>query len=216
MAELLEYLRVWVEQIILQLGYVGIILLMTLETVFPPIPSELMLPFAGSLVAQGELNLMGVLVASTFGAVLGALVLYGVGQWANDVLVRSFLRRYGRWFWLSEDDYDRALHLFKLYGMAVVLVGRVMPLIRSLVSLPAGMNRMAIGIFLALTTLGSLLWNIILVSAGYVLGEHWPTILGWVDQYENVILFAIALGVVVLVIRHLQQYIIQRRPSPGE
>lgn len=213
MAELLDQLRVWIEQIILTLGYGGIVLLTLLETIFPPIPSELVIPFAGFLVAQEELSFAGVLAASTLGSVLGALVLYAVGQRAGDRAVRAFLRRYGYLLFLSEQDYNHTLQLFERHGAMIVLSGRLLPLARSLISIPAGMNRMPLGTFLLYTTLGSAAWSALLTAAGFLLGENWQMILVWVDRYEHVALTLLVLAIVLLMVRHIRKHIAQKRQT---
>jgi membrane protein DedA with SNARE-associated domain len=188
MTELVDMLSVWIRDAIEAMGYVGIALIMLLENLVPPIPSELVMPFAGFLVAENRLTFVGVVAAGTLGAVLGALVLYGIGAWAGEPLVRRFLHRYGRWLSVSEADLDRALAAFGKHGTPIVFGGRLVPLIRSLISLPAGMQRMPLGRFLLLTTLGSALWNIALTYAGLTLGRNWETVLGFLSQYQKLTL----------------------------
>ena len=159
LAELIQQLTSAVERLVLALGYPGIGLTMTLENVFPPIPSELIMPMGGFLVARGELTFLGVWVFSTLGSMIGALILYGVGRWVGDPALRSLLRRYGRWLTLDERDYDRALRYFARYGAALVFFGRLIPFVRSIVSIPAGANRMPLVRFMLLTAAGPGLWN---------------------------------------------------------
>lgn len=196
MAELMSRLQVWIEQIINAIGYVGIALVMLAENLFPPIPSELVMPFAGFSVAQGNMNFIAVLVAGTIGAVLGALALYYVGVWADEPIARRFVRRYGRYFLLSESDLDRALDFFRRYGRTVVFFGRLIPIIRSLISIPAGMNRMPLGQFLLFTTLGSLIWNTVLTYAGVLLGANWTDVLGFVKKYETATLIVVLVAII--------------------
>ncbi len=177
MIELVEQLRVWVEQVIFLFGYPGITLLMLLENVIPPIPSEVVLPFAGFLVVSGKFNYWGVVVSATLGSVLGALVLYGLGRTVDERRLRGLVRRYGWLLQLTEADLDRSLVAFDRYGGALVLFGRVLPLIRSLVSIPAGLYRMKLGPFLFLTALGSAVWSGLLAYAGVLLGARWSEIL---------------------------------------
>lgn len=203
MSEIMDFLRITIESIILAIGYPGIALIMFTENVFPPIPSELVMPFAGFLVARGEMTLVGILIAGTGGALLGAVALYYVGMWADEPLIRAFVRRWGRWFLVGEDDLDRALAFFEKYGEAVIFFGRLIPLIRSLVSIPAGMNRMNMPRFLGLTLLGTLIWNTFLGVAGMVLGQNWPRILLLVDRYEEVWLALMALGIIYFVVKRV-------------
>ena len=183
---LLELVRTAIQDTILSLGYVGIALVMFAENVFPPIPSELVMPFAGWLARDGKLGLIASMGAGTAGTVGGAVVLYYVGLFANEPVIRRFVRAYGRFWLLSEADVDRTLAFFDKHGTAVVFFGRMIPLIRSLISIPAGMNRMPMIPFLAYTTLGSAVWTAALTLGGWVLGENWEAIIGIVNQYERV------------------------------
>lgn len=184
MAYLLDQFRTFVEYLILTLGYPGLALIMFLENLFPPIPSEVVLPFAGSLVADGGLNLAGVLIASTVGATLGTGLFYYFGFRLGEARTRGLLRRYGRFIGLDEDDLDRSLVLFRRFERGVIFFGRFMPAVRTLISLPAGVARMRLGVFLLFTTLGTLAWNALLVGAGVLLGERWEDILATVDRFE--------------------------------
>lgn len=195
MVEVIEFVRAWIERIILQLGYPGIALIMLIENLFPPIPSELVMPLAGFLSGRGELIFVGVVVAGTVGSVLGALSLYGLGWWAGEPIIRRFVRQYGRFFLLDEAELDRVLAIFDRYGEAAVGVGRVIPLVRSLISLPAGMNRMPLSRFLLFTTLGSSVWTLVLATSGLLLGEHWEDVLTLIDRYQKLVIVILVLAV---------------------
>jgi len=202
MAEILDKLSILIEDIIAALGYPGITLVMFLENIFPPIPSEIVMPFAGFLVADnGEMTFPGIVIAGALGSVLGALVIYYVGVWANDLVIRRFIRRYGRYFTVSEQDLDRALSFFDRYGEAIVFFGRLIPIIRSLISLPAGMKRMPLRRFLLFTALGTAIWTALLSAAGVILKENWEDILTFIDTYQMVTLVVVGAAVLVLVIR---------------
>ena len=205
MAHILDQVQQIIEAIITAIGYPGIALVMFAENLFPPIPSELVMPFAGFIVGKGEMNVVAVLVAGTLGAVLGAVALYFIGWWANETIIRRFIRRYGHFFLLSEADIDRTLAFFSKYGQTVVFFGRLIPLIRSLISIPAGMNRMPMGTFLLWTTLGSLIWNSILTYAGILLGANWQDVLSIVDRYEKVALGLIALALVAFIVSRVMK-----------
>jgi membrane protein DedA with SNARE-associated domain len=196
MAEILDQIRIWIEQIISAMGYPGITFVMLVENLFPPIPSEVVMPFAGFLVVDGRFSLPGIILAGTLGSVLGALVIYYIGLWSNERVVRRFIRRWGKYFLLSEDDLDRALNVFDRYGEIIIFVGRLIPIIRSLISLPAGMQRMSMPKFLLFTTMGTAIWSGILGYAGVLLGENWEEILDIVDRYEK----ATAVVLIVLVV----------------
>jgi membrane protein DedA with SNARE-associated domain len=213
MAELLDFMRVWIEQIILLLGYRGIALIMLVENLFPPIPSEFVMPFAGFLAGRGQLSFWGAVGAGTLGSVLGAIVLYYVGLWAGEPAVRLAIRRYGRYWLISEADLDRSISFFERHGDIVVFSARVIPLVRSLISLPAGMSRVPLWRFLIFTTLGSAIWTTILCWAGLLLGENWDSILVFVKQYERVILLAIAFAIVTFAARRWLTMRAQAWPS---
>lgn len=211
MVEVLERMRLWIEAAVAFLGYPGIVLVMALENIFPPIPSELVMPFAGFLVADGQYSFVGVVVAGTLGSVLGALVLYYFGRWSDERLVRRFVRRYGRFLGVSEKDLDTALGYFARYGEAIVFFGRLIPLVRSLISIPAGMQRMPLRTFLAYTVLGTTLWCAALGYAGLLLGENWAAVLGFIKQYQRVVLGALAVALALFVYSRVRA--VRRRPS---
>jgi membrane protein DedA with SNARE-associated domain len=153
------------------LGYGAITLVMLLENVVPPIPSEVVMPLAGFLVQQGKLELVPTVLAGLLGTVLGAWFWYGVGRLINEERLESWMRRHGRWLGLSPDDLARSRRWFNRHGVAVVFWGRIVPGVRTLVSLPAGIELMPQGQFLAWTTAGSMLWVLMLTLAGQALGE---------------------------------------------
>lgn len=209
MAELFARAGELIQQLVSLLGYPGIALASLLETVFPPLPSELIMPFSGFQVARGDLTFVGVVLAGTLGAVLGAIPMYYLGRWADEAIVRRFLRRYGRYIGVSEADLDRALRVFDRYGEAVVFFGRLIPLIRTLISIPAGMQRMPLPRFLIFTTLGTAIWSGVLAYAGFLMGENWEQILTFMDTYETVmIVLAVVVAVALvafLIVRHFRQ-----------
>lgn len=185
--------------VIAALGWVGLALLLVAENLFPPIPSEVVLPLAGFLVGRGDLVFWQALLASTFGSVAGALILYSLGRYGGRLLVL----RYGRYLRVDEDSLDRADGWFRRYGDWVVLFARVVPFARSVVSIPAGTMKMPVVRFAALTALGSLVWNSLLIGAGVILGANWQRVEAWIGSYSNAILVATALAVAVaLALRH--------------
>jgi membrane protein DedA with SNARE-associated domain len=199
MSQLLDRLATIIQDIILALGYPGVALVMFTENVFPPIPSELIMPFAGFVAGRGDLNFVGVWIAGVIGSVLGAVVLYYIGRWAGDTLFRRFLRRYGKWFTISENDYDRALKFFDKYGYAVIFFGRLIPIIRSIISIPAGADHMPLPQFLLFTTLGSAIWSGVLAYAGMLLGENWHEVTAFIERYQDLTVVVLVVVVVLLV-----------------
>ncbi len=188
---MLDDLTGWVTDVIDALGYVGVAFLVALESVFPPIPSELVLPLAGFVAGRGDASLPGMIVAATIGSVVGAWILYGISAWIGPVRLRAFVVRYGRWFGIKEDDLTRAEVWFDRRSNVAVLVGRCVPIIRSIVSVPAGFRRMPLVLFTVLTAAGSLVWNVALVSAGAVLGENWERVGDVVSLFQTAVVVVI-------------------------
>lgn len=183
----------WIIETINALGYVGIFLLMLLESVFPPIPSELIIPFAGFSAASGVLNFWLVLLSATLGAVVGMLPWYFAGRLFGLGRVRMLADRYGRWLTLNAEEIDTATDWFRRFGPVIVFAGRLIPLIRTLISIPAGLARMSLWQFLAFSTLGALVWNTVLVGAGFLLAEHYEAVEAFLDPGTTIVL-----GLVVL------------------
>ncbi|HEX2109378.1 MAG TPA: DedA family protein [Rubrobacteraceae bacterium] len=186
----------WISDAISAFGAFGLAALMLLENLFPPIPSEAVLPLAGFFVGRGELNFFAALVASTAGSLAGALVLYVVGKRGGRPLVLNHGRKLG----VSEADLDRAEGWFDKYGNAVVLAARMVPIARSIVSLPAGVVEMPLGRFTLLTTLGSGTWNALLIGAGWLLGANWSRVTDFVGQVSNIVLVILVVAFVGLVV----------------
>ena len=147
-------------------GYLGVFALMALENIFPPIPSELIMPFAGFVAARGDLNVVGVLLAGTAGSVAGALPWYYAGKVYGKERLEAFADKHARWMTVTHGDIDHAMDAFERHGKKVVLLGRLIPAIRTLISVPAGLAKMSMGQFLLFSTIGSLIWTGILTGAG--------------------------------------------------
>lgn len=182
----------WVVGLVETLGYAGLAIVVALENVFPPIPSEAVLPLAGYLVHQGRMTLWGAILASTLGSVAGALVLYWLGAAWGEQRVRGLVKKHGWWLTIDEEDLDRANEWFDRHGKAAVFIARLAPLTRSIISIPAGVKRMPMATFLIYTTLGSGIWNALLIGAGMLLGANWTL----VEKYQSIL----GTGVVVLLV----------------
>lgn len=185
----------WVQDVIEQLGYLGVALLVVLENVFPPIPSEIVLPFAGFVAQQGSDSVVLMILAATVGSVIGALIMYWIAAIIGDERLHAFTRRFGKWVQIREADLTRAEEWFDRHAMSAVLVGRCVPLIRSVVSIPAGFRRMKLIPYIAYTFLGSLVWNIALVGAGAVLGENWERVEPVVATFQWIVIVVILAGI---------------------
>jgi membrane protein DedA with SNARE-associated domain len=200
----------WVQDVITQFGYLGVALLVVIENVFPPIPSEIVLPFAGFVAQQGasavnatagsaqsDTTVIGMMIAATIGSVVGALVLYFVSAAIGPERLRAFVARFGKWFGVKSSDLVRAEEWFDRRSVAAVLVGRCVPLIRSIVSIPAGFRRMKLTSFVVLTAIGSAVWNIALIGAGAVLGDQWER----VGEYVGVFQWLVIVAALILLVR---------------
>ncbi|WP_139311985.1 DedA family protein [Corynebacterium sp. CNJ-954] len=186
----------WVVSLMDTLGALGVGLAILIETVFPPIPSELVLPLAGFSSTLGELNVWAAFIGATTGSMLGAWLLY----WLGAVVGAERLRAIADRMWLTEgEDVDKALHWFSRYGEASILFGRLVPGVRSLVSIPAGVHRTGLLKFSLLTLVGSGVWNGVLIWLGVALGENWTTVSDVMDRYSTWVYVALVVAVVAFV-----------------
>jgi membrane protein DedA with SNARE-associated domain len=179
-----------------KLGGPGAALLVGIDNVFPPMPSELVLPLAGFAASQGTMSLFMALFWTTLGSVTGAVLTYWLGAWLGRDRVRSLIIRAPL---MKASDFDRTEKWFQRHGTKAVFFGRMVPLFRSLISLPAGVERMPMWQFLSLTTLGSLIWNSGFVVAGYLLGANWQVVDEYAGIFQKVVIGAIAVAIVVFV-----------------
>ncbi|WP_242833421.1 DedA family protein [Clostridium sp. BL8] len=168
-----------------------------LENVFPPIPSEVILTFGGFMTTNTGMTVIGVVTSATAGSVSGAILLYGIGRVFNVKKLEKIIIRFGHILKLKVSDIEKANSWFTRYGYKAIFFCRMVPLIRSLISIPAGMASMKFSLFVLYTTAGTLIWNIILVSAGAALGESWGEILGFMDVYSNITYGILGLGFVI-------------------
>lgn len=203
MTSILSAISEWVQDVIASAGYPGLALVMVLENVFPPIPSEIILPLAGFMTVDGRFTVFGVTAVGTLGSVIGALALYGLGWWFDESRVRAVLRGYGRYAMLSEGDLDTALAWFTRYGQPTIFFARLVPIVRSLISVPAGLARMPMLHFLVLTAFGTASWSLVLTLAGRVLGVNWHRVADFVSRYQDVVVVLIVAAAVVFVARRL-------------
>lgn len=183
----------WITGIVSDYGYVGIVLLMLGENIFPPIPSELIMPLAGFVAAKGELNPILAVLAGTFGSVLGALPWYYAGSWLGEERMCALAARHGRWLTVDDKDVGKAIRWFERHGRMAVLVGRLIPTVRTLISVPAGMARMPLVPFLVYSSIGSLLWTAALAVAGYVLEANYGMVGEYLDAASKIIIGLIVL-----------------------
>mgnify|MGYP002715773522 CR=1 FL=1 len=192
----------WIIHLMEILGAPGVGVAVFLENVFPPIPSEVVLPLAGFTASQGSMNLIAAFLWATAGSVVGAYLLYGLGA----VIGANRLRRIANWMWLVEvEDVDKSLHWFDKYGKLSILFGRLIPGVRSLISIPAGIDRMNVLSFGLFTLLGSAVWNALLIYLGFILGENWSQVADVIGQFSTVIKIVIAALVIWAIIKLIRR-----------
>ena len=184
----------WVTRLIEQSGYLGVAFLMFLETIFPPIPSEVIMPVAGVAAAQGKLGFIPVVASGTAGAMLGNTVWYLAARALGVERLKPVIRDYGRWLTISWPEVQRAQRWFALHGMAFVLLGRLVPTIRSLVSVPAGLLKLRFRTFFIASLVGTAVWTAVLAGAGYKLQENVSEVGRMIGPVSNAILIVLAAG----------------------
>ncbi|MFF0311329.1 DedA family protein [Streptosporangium sp. NPDC004379] len=187
----------WAIGLMETLGAPGAGLAIALENLFPPLPSEVILPLAGFTASKGDMSLFEAIFWTTLGSVVGAVALYGVGALLGRARVVAIARRLPL---VDVSDIEKTEAWFARHGRKTVFFGRMIPIFRSLISIPAGVERMPVPVFLVLTTLGSLIWNTVFVMAGYLLGENWDLVEGYAGVLSKVVLGAVALAAVVFVV----------------
>lgn len=190
-------------EIVSAFGYIGVFVLMLLENIFPPIPSELIMPLAGFVAARGDLNFVAVILVGTAGSVVGALPWYYAGAKLGQDRMKRLARRWGHWLTLSPEDVDKAGAWFGRHGKSAVFVGRLVPAVRTLISVPAGIVGMPMTLFLIYSTLGSLIWTALLALAGFLLESQYEK----VQAYLN----PVSTGIVVLMVLYYLYRLIRQR-----
>lgn len=195
----------WITNTITAFNYWGIALLMFLENIIPPIPSELIMPLAGFTVTQGKLAFWGVVVAGTVGSLLGALPWYYVSRKLGENQLKTWINKYGKWLKLTNEDIDKSQDWFRKYGARVVLFGRLIPGIRTFISVPAGLQKMPWLEFLGYSLIGSLCWNLLLTYAGFVLGQNYGLVEEFLGPVAVIVLVGLALFFIVWVVHRNRQ-----------
>jgi membrane protein DedA with SNARE-associated domain len=213
MSGLIDRFVEWGQQLVDAIGYFGLAIIMFLENVFPPIPSEPFLLGAGFASGQGGLSMVGSIVAATAGALVGATLYYYIGVLLPEPRIRALLRRYGRFALLDEHDLDRSMAWFRDHGQLVVFFGRCLPIIRTLISVPAGLTRMPLPRFLLYSALGTALWSTLLIVTGRILGENWESALAFFDRFELAFYAVAAVAVVAFLVVRLRS---RRRGRDGK
>lgn len=190
----------WIFNIIENYGYLGVFLIIVIENVFPPIPSELVLPFSGFMTTKTELSVAMMIMASTAGSVVGGTILYYIGTILDVERLEKIVDRWGKYLQLKREDVYKADAWFDRYGIWTVFFCRMVPLLRSLISVPAGMSNMKMPLFLLFTLLGTAIWNTLLIVIGAKLGENWKQILNYTEVYSDIIYAVGAIAILAVLI----------------
>ncbi|MCX6536109.1 MAG: DedA family protein [Actinobacteria bacterium] len=202
-------LATWVESVIEKIGYLGVALLVGLESVIPVIPSEIVQPYAGFVARRDDMSVVIMVIVATIGSVVGSLIMYGIAAAIGPNRLHSFINQYGKWVGISSAELDKAERWFDRRANATVLFGRCVPLIRAVISIPAGFRRMKIIPFTIYTAIGSLMWNIFLIGAGALLGDQWDRI----SKYISVFQWVVILAIIVVLARFVISRVKRRRTS---
>jgi membrane protein DedA with SNARE-associated domain len=207
--DILSAIATWISAFISSTGYGGIFLLMSLESALIPIPSEITMPFAGFLASTGRFELWWVIIIGALANLAGSLLVFWLGWWGQEAWVRRALRKYGRFLFLSEEKLDGTEYWLRKHGEKIAFFSRLLPVVRTFISLPMGMARMNVMRFGIYTFLGSLVWSAVLAYAGYLLGENWGALEPYYREYEVVLLIAAG----AILIFFLWQHFRRRRPT---
>lgn len=191
----------WISEMVQRMGYGGVALFMFLESIFPPIPSEVIMPVAGFVAARGGMNFWLAVGIGTVGSLLGAIAWYAVGRRIGEERLREWVRAHGRWLALSPSDVDRSQRWFRDHGGTAVLIGRVVPAVRTFVSLPAGFSRMPFGRFMLYSALGTFVWTLALAWAGRVLEANYAKVERALEPATWIVLGVILVGYVWRIVR---------------
>lgn len=192
---MLESLSAFIIHLIQSTGYLGIFLLMTLESALIPIPSEVTMPFSGFLVTKSSLSLIPVILAGALGNLIGSLIAYGIGFYLEETIIVSLVTKYGKFILITKEDYDKSIAWFRKYGDGIVFFSRLLPAVRTFISLPAGLAQMNIWKFSIYTFLGSFIWTAFLTYIGVYLGNNWKSLEVYFRKFDIAI---VVLGILTV------------------
>jgi len=196
--KIIAILATWIMGVISSLGYSGVVLLMAIESACIPLPSEIIMPFAGFLVFKGEMTLWGVAMAGAIGCVVGSIPAYYLGMYGG----RPLVEKYGKWVLISHKDLNWADKAFEKHGEIIIFIGRLLPAVRTFIAFPAGVARMNMTKFIVYTFVGSLIWCYLLALAGFKMGENWESL----KQYFHEFHYVIAAGGAIFIIWYLRRH----------
>lgn len=193
--QIISVLTHFITTFIQSTGYWGIFVLMTLESALIPIPSEVTMPFAGYISSLGSLNFWLVVFVGAFSNLVGSLIAYGIGYWGEETFIHTLINKYGKYVLISMDEYEKSEKWFRKYGERIVFFARILPVLRTFISLPAGIAEMNIVKFSLFTFIGSFIWSLFLTYIGFTLGRNWHSIEGIYRKFEYAI---VAVGILVV------------------
>ena len=191
---ILNAIKDWATMVIGTMGYPGLVLVMFLENVFPPIPSEVVLPLAGDMTRDGTFTIFWVVFWGMIGSLIGAFFFYYISLWFGEARMYWLVEKFGKYLFVKKEDLDNSFKFFEKHGEWTIFFGRMVPLVRSLISIPAGLAKMNLPKFILYTVAGTTLWNVLLVMAGRILGPAWPIVVEWVGIYQDVVVALILVG----------------------
>lgn len=198
--QIISFLTSIIIAVIYKTGYVGVFLLMAAESALIPIPSEVTMPFAGYLATIGRFNIWLIIFIGALANLFGSILAYWLGYWGGEAIVRNLIKKYGKYLLMTEHEYDRSEKWFRKYGEKITFSSRMLPIVRTFISLPAGVARMNFWRFSFLTFLGSLIWSGLLAYIGFTLGKNWHSLSGYYRKFEYLIIFSVlALGIYYII-----------------
>lgn len=205
-----------ITELVNKYGYGGIVILIFVENIFPPIPSEIILTFGGFLTTYTRLTVLGTTIFSTIGSVFGAIALFSIGKLLSPDRLNKFIEgKIGKRLRLNKEDIDKARETFLKRGNNAVFFCRFIPILRSMISIPAGMSGMKFGYFIVLTTLGSFVWNLVLISLGAFAGKSWEKVAVYVDMCSDVVKIVVILLIVILILKKILENLAQKKAGKG-
>ncbi|MFI5241113.1 MAG: DedA family protein [Microgenomates group bacterium] len=202
MHEITEFFVTNITNIISTYGYLAVFLIMTAESALVPIPSEITMPFAGFLAGMGVMNFWVAVLLGAIGNVVGSLLAYWLGEKMGEGWIRIMIKKWGKWLLIHEKDFDMSLNWFKKYGQGVTFTSRLLPIVRTFISLPAGIAKMNLPLFTVLTFIGSFIWSLLLAYMGLKLGQNWMSIEPYFRKFQFIIIGLFLLGGTWYVYRH--------------
>lgn len=201
---MLNIIGQWIIDFIATTGYAGVFVLMTVESALIPLPSEITMPFSGFLVTSGRFNFWIIVFMGATGNLLGSLLAYAFGYWASENFIQKFIKKWGKWLLISQKEFNRSLKWLHQYGLSVAFFSRLLPGIRTIISLPCGLAKVSLLPFSILTFIGSFIWSAILTYFGVILGKNWTILGSYFHKFDALIILAIIIAVILYVYRHLK------------